>query len=174
MGVRMIDGIAIGPSIGVQLAGRGGSCKPVDQINGDVEQGSTFTHPADGVIAFTVTTMPAAGANIKVRFRHQDANNCWEFRTWGGGGDFFLIERVAGVETTRIFVDDGVVVGNRIVIVADGTTIRIYVNNVLRGTYASATNFATATAGQLNSLGAGGAISDLKTWSLDCRGMEGV
>jgi hypothetical protein len=49
------------------------------------------------------------------------------------------------------------------VVIADGTTIRVYANNVLKITYTSATNFQTATQGRVY-LGTGGAVSDIVTY----------
>ena len=129
---------------------------------GSVSAGTTFSHEADCLIEFTATTVPS-GDSIDVQFRKQDATNFWTCRI-NSSGDIALIETVAGSETSRGSAAGVVSSGHRVVIIADGTTIRGYSNNVLRWTYASATNFATATAGELDALGTGGAVSDLITW----------
>jgi len=129
---------------------------------GSVSAGTTFTHTADCLIEYTATTVPS-GDSIDVQFRKQDATNFWICRI-NSSGDIALIETVAGSETSRGSAAGVVSSGHRVVIIADGTTIRGYSNNVLRWTYASATNFATATAGELDALGTGGAVSDLITW----------
>jgi hypothetical protein len=98
-----------------------------------------------------------------VRFRVQDSNNYWSIRITNIG-TLVLEEVVAGVISQRINVVAIVSSGHRIVVVAEGSTIRVYSNNDLRGTYASASNFSTAAAGELNSLGTGGAVSDIVAW----------
>lgn len=129
---------------------------------GSVSAGTTFAHEANALIEYTVTMLSALG-NIDVLFRVQDASNYWICRT-NSSGDISLQEVVAGSATQRSNTAGVVANGHRIVIIADGTTIKVYSNNTLRITYASATNFATATAGEVDALGTGGVVSDLKTW----------
>lgn len=164
-------GIGIGLGPGVAVSG-GGGCTPQFEDAGAVSAGVTFTHPANGVIAWTQTTLGSPVSDVLVRY--QDANNHWRVRVWADG-TLYLYEDVAGVVTARATTGAGVVSnGHRIVVVCDGTTIEIYSNDVLRITYSSASNFATATDGRLDALGTGGAVSDLRTWSLACRASEGV
>lgn len=76
-----------------------------------------------------------------------------------------LNEVVAGTPTSRGTGAAGSIAnGQRLVVIADGSTIRVYANNVLKTTYTTATNFATSTAGVLASLGTGGAVADLIAW----------
>lgn len=133
-----------------------------DTHGGSVAAGTTFAHEADCLVEYTVTMLSALG-NIDVLFRVQDASNYWICRT-NSSGDISLQEVVAGSATQRSNTAGVVANGHRIVIIADGTTIKVYSNNTLRITYASATNFATATAGEVDALGTGGVVSDLKTW----------
>lgn len=149
----------------------GGECTPFSQIDGSVSVGATFTHPADGVIAWTQTTV--GGGFDEIRFRIQDTSNFWSVFIGGGSpGAIYLSETVAGVKTDRAFLLSVVGAGHRVVIVANGTTINVYSNSILRVTYASASNFATRTDGKVQALS--GTISNLKTWQLACRAMEGV
>jgi hypothetical protein len=53
---------------------------------------------------------------------------------------------------------------DRIVIVADGTTIRVFEANTQRITYAAAANFQTETDGELETEGTGGAVTDIVSW----------
>lgn len=129
------------------------------RLAGSVAAGTTFTHEANCVIEWTQTTKPSSGPSVVV-FRRQDATNYWYVYV-ASDGSLGLYEGVAGVETQRAVNSAGVSNGHRIVIVADGTTIRGYSNNVLRWTYSSASNFATATDGVLSGLGTGGAVSDI-------------
>ena len=105
-----------------------------------------------------------SGDNVDVAIRMQDADNYWFCRV-NSSGDISLLEVIDGDTPVQRSTAAGVVsTGHRVVIIADGTTIKGYSNNTLRWTYASATNFATATDGKVLALGTGGAVSDLKTW----------
>lgn len=133
-----------------------------NRIAGAVSAGATFVHEANCLIEFVLTTIGSAGFAY-IDYRKQDDNNCWRIR-WNSSGTLALIERVAGVDTERGSATSVLSNGHRIVVIADGTTIRVYSNNVLRITYASATNFATETDGELEALGTGGAVSDIVAW----------
>lgn len=124
--------------------------------------GATFTHEANCLLDWTITTLPTAGT-LAVRFRKQDSSNYWVVST-DTSANLSLYEVVAGVTTFRAGVSGVMVAGHRVVIVADGSVIKGYSNNVLRWTYSSATNFATATSGEVNSLGTGGVLSELVSW----------
>lgn len=132
------------------------------RLAGSVAAGTTFTHEANCVIEWTQTTVPSAG-ETEVFIRVQDASNYWRVMVTSAG-TFILYEVVAGTPTSRASAATVVSNGHRIVIVADGTTIRGYSNNVLRWTYSSASNFATETDGELDALGTGGAVSDVVAW----------
>lgn len=133
-----------------------------DVKSGAVSAGTAFVHEANCIIEFTVDTLPAAG-NIDCIFRYQDTDNYWVCRV-NAPGALVLISIIDGSQGVPIFVDAIVSSGHRVVIVAEGSTIKLYSNNVLRGTYSSATDAATATAGELDSLGTDGAVSDLIAW----------
>lgn len=133
-----------------------------NRIAGAVSAGATFVHEANCLIEFVLTTIGSAGFAY-IDYRKQDDNNCWRIR-WNSSGTLALIERVAGVDTERGSATSVLSNGHRVVVIADGTTIRVYSNNVLRITYASATNFATETDGELEALGTGGAVSDIVAW----------
>lgn len=132
------------------------------RLAGARSAGDTFTHTANCVIEWTVTTVPSAAGTV-FRFRVQDSTNFW-FAYIDSTGALSLYERVAGVDTLRASAAGVVSNGHRIVVVADGTTIRGYSNNVLRWTYSSASNFATETDGLLSALGTGGAVSEIISW----------
>jgi hypothetical protein len=114
-----------------------------------------FSHEANCLIEFTDTTIPS-GSNLDLRFRRQDATNYWQV-TINSTGALTLNEVVAGTPTQRATAAAVVSSGHRVVIVADSTTIRGYSGTAtaptLRWTYSSASNFATATAGELTALG---------------------
>ena len=123
--------------------------------------GDQFTHAANCLIEWTATTV---AATQQVSFRLEDVDNCWRVDA-AADGSLILYEVVAGTPTSRGTGAAGSVAnGQRVVVIADGTTIKVFANNVLKITYATANNFATCTAGQIDSLGEGGAISDLVIW----------
>lgn len=124
-------------------------------------QGDTFVHEANCIFEYTVTTLPPV-ANSFMNFRMQDASNGWRVEI-NAAGDMILKEIVAGVATTKTNITAVLANGHRIVVVADGTTIRIYSNNILRLTWPSAASSITATAGNLQSLNSA-VISDIISW----------
>lgn len=123
--------------------------------------GDTLTHTANCLLEFTVTTLPASGS-IQVAFRRQDASNEW-YVDISSTGAIVLDEYVAGSATSR-GSGTGVANGSRITAIADGTSIRLLSDTTSKVLYASASNFATATAAQVLSLGTGGAVADLIAW----------
>lgn len=120
---------------------------------------ATYTHTADFLGYFTMTTLPASG-NVQVAFRKQDATNYW-YVDISSAGAINLYENVAGTPTSRAN-GTGVANGDRITVIAAGSSIRMFAQRVQKGTtYASAANFATSTAGSVVSLGTGGVVSEL-------------
>lgn len=132
-----------------------------DVHSGSVSAGATFSHEADTWIEYTVTTRPTAG-QTETRFRVQDGSNYWQV-TVDSSGNIDLDEVVSGTPTQRGTAAGVVSSGHRVCIVADDTTITVYSNDVQRFSYASASNFKSATAGELETLGTGGAVSNLIT-----------
>lgn len=132
------------------------------RLAGARSAGDTFTHEANCLIEFTVATLPIAD-QIELRFRVQDATNYWQV-TVDGAGNLDLDEVVAGVVTQRGTAAGVVANSDRIVIVADGTTIRVFEANTQRITYAAAANFQTETDGELETEGTGGAVTDIVSW----------
>lgn len=132
------------------------------RVAGSVSAEQMFTHEADCIIEWTDTTIPSA-SNLDLRFRRQDATNYWQI-TIDSTGALVLNEVVAGTPTSRGSSAGAVSNGNRVVVIASGTTIKVYSANVLKITYASASNFTTATAGELVALGTSGVVSDLIAW----------
>lgn len=122
----------------------------------------TGSHEADALLEFTVGTVPSGG-QADFRFRRQDATNYWSV-TVDSSGNLDLDEVVAGVVTQRGTSAGVIANGDRIVIATSGVAIRVYEANMLRITYASATNFATATTFLLADEGTGGAVTNIVTW----------
>lgn len=130
--------------------------------------GNTFTHEADGWLTFDLDTLPSAGT-IDTKFRIQDASNYWRVQI-NATGDVLLLETVATVDTTR-GTAAAAVSGSEIIRVSfNDETIRCYYDNTLAWGYGPAANFKTETTGEVNSLGTGGAISNLETLPLNPSG----
>jgi hypothetical protein len=131
------------------------------RLAGNVASGATFTHTADALIGYTVTTLPSSGS-INLSFRRANATNFW-WEQFTQVGTINLFERVSGADTSRGAAASVVSNGHRGVVVLDDTSIQIYSNGISRITHAGA-NFKTAVAGSITSLGTGGALSDLVSW----------
>lgn len=134
------------------------------QLAGARSASDTFIHEGDCLIEYIVTTLPNPATTITLDFRRQDATNYWQV-VIASDGSLVLNEVVGGGATSRgTGAAASIANGQRMVIRCYGQTIRVYANNVLKITYALATNFATATAGVLSSLGTGGAVSSIVSW----------
>lgn len=134
-----------------------------DTALGAVAESTEFVHEADGIVEFTVTTVPSADV-IQVRVRAQDSLNYWMVDI-DSSGNLGLREVIAGSPTLRGSSAAAVTNGTKVTATLIGTTIRVYTGDLaLKITYASATNFSTETDGKLQTLGTGGAVSDLATW----------
>jgi len=133
-----------------------------DRLAGARGFGDQFVHEADFLGEFIQTTVPTAGFT-SFQFRRQSVNNYWSVVV-EPSTDLSLFEVVAGVPTLRGIAVGVVGNGDRIVVIANGPTIRVYEQNTLRITYALAANFQTETDGSLLALGVGGAVSDIVTW----------
>jgi hypothetical protein len=136
----------------------------ITRLLGSRSAGDTFTHPADFIMAYTITTVPSAGG-INVEFRYQDATNYWMVQVWNDG-TFKLFDRVAGTFTQRAIAAGGGVVsaGMQIVVAANDETITGYYGTTQGWTYTSAASFKTETDANVDSLGTGGVLSDLYLW----------
>lgn len=114
----------------------------------------TFVHNANGYLMFSIGTLSTVG-DMKIRFRIQDANNYWQL-VLTTTGRLQLNEVVAGTPTQRADVA-GFASNHWAHIICDGATIRVlsgaFGAEAQRFTYASATNFMTATGGQIESAG---------------------
>lgn len=134
-----------------------------DRHAGSVSAGTEFTHEADCIIEYSWTgaTDFSASKFVDVLFRVQDATNYWMVRL-KGNNTLELHEVVAGSSTVR--GSASTIPYGRVVVIASGATIRIYVTNTLRITYAAATNFQTDTAGEVDRIDGDGTCSDLISW----------
>jgi len=132
-------------------------------LGGERAEGNTFTHEGNCIVEWTATTI---ADSQYVYIRGQDATNYWKIGV-NANGSMTLQEVVAGSATSRATAASGSIAnGDRVVVIANGTNILVFVNNVIKLSYASATNFATATNGKLLALGSGGAISTIVSYPL--------
>ncbi|MEW6338306.1 MAG: hypothetical protein AB1625_13020, partial [Acidobacteriota bacterium] len=122
---------------------------------------NTDSHMADCWLDWTQTTVPSGGTQ-QIDFRRASETERW-YLTLDSAGAITLYEDTGGSDTSR-GTWTGVVNGNRIMVLADSTTIKVYVADTLRITYASASTNATATTWYVTGLGTGGAIADLYAW----------
>lgn len=142
----------------------------MDSLDGIVSAGQTFTASSaynqtdgDGIHELIITTVPSAD-NVDYFFRKQDSSNYWNMRVTSAGL-FELNEIVAGTPTQRAVSGAGAVTGGeRLVLVVEDEVIKGYIGNTLSWTYSSAANFKTETAAELDALGTGGRVDDVKIW----------
>lgn len=130
------------------------------QLVGNISAGATSAaRNGNCLIAFDLDTLPSA-ETIDIYFRKQDFQNYWLLRV--SPTATVLREVVAGVETLRGSTSTPTTGKYRSI--ADGTTISVYDDNAQLFSYASASNFQNETAIEINSLGTGGAISDMDVY----------
>lgn len=107
--------------------------------------GATATMTSDAVVEFTWTV--ATNETLELDVRRTDASNRWCIRCSQSGSTIKVIEINAGSETERSSTAQTWTntTAYRIVVTADGTTIKPYVDLVPKTAYASASFNATAT-----------------------------
>ena len=139
----------------------------MDYELGAVSAGKTFSAVSsynavtgDANHELIATTVPSPGS-IYYFFREQDPNNRWNIRITAGG-DLRLEEVIDGTPTNKQTAAGVVSDGGQIKIIAEGETIRGYYNDAIVWTHTGASNFKTATDSSLDSLGTGGAVSNIK------------
>lgn len=94
-----------------------------------------------------MTWQAATGETWELSVRRTDADNRWLARCDQAGGTIKIIERNGGTETERSSAAQTWTNGTsyRLVVTQDSTTIKTYVDNVPKNSYASATFNQTAT-----------------------------
>ena len=130
-------------------------------LSGARSPGDTWTHEANHLTYTAITTLPTL-LQIEFRLRIQDTLNYWQV-TVDSAGKMDLDEVVAGVATER-GTSTTVTAGERMGWIADGSTIAVYDSTARRINYATASNFATATSGELTTEGTGGAVTGIEVW----------
>lgn len=113
--------------------------------------GATGTMTADGFVEFTWT--PASAETVDLAIRSTDSNNRWIIRCSQSGSTIAIIEKNAGIETSRNSTSQTFTVGTayRIVARAVGNKISTFVHTAssvsgaIKGSYSSATFNNTAT-----------------------------
>jgi len=144
---------------------------PWDNENADATQvlagarsaGDTFNHEKDCLIEAEIATIPAAG-QIEIRFRIQDANNYLQV-TVDSAGDLDLDKVIGGTPTQLDSAAAVIANSDRIMIVCDDDDISVYEANVARLTGTEAT-LKNETAGELETEGTGGAVTDIISWPM--------
>lgn len=129
-----------------------------DRIATTVES-DTITSEADTVIEHTITAL--TGVTQELMVRRTDDDNCWIVRMDQAGSTIKLIQKQGGVETERsstaqTWADSA---QYRIQVQQYGLTIRVFVDIVAKGSYASASFNSTAMGVKVSHAGA-----DLVAW----------
>jgi hypothetical protein len=138
---------------------------PPVSFAGAISAGQTWTAPnANFFLQKVLTTRPSAGSEI-MKFRVQDASNYLVNSIANTTGIQTLEKVVAGVATA---IGSGGAATNGAVCkyVANGTNVQAFVA-ATQSYSVTVTEFATSTGGELNSLGTGGAVSDIEIWLLN-------
>lgn len=137
--------------------------------------GETTTSEANALVEMTWTAV--TGQVWELSTRRTDDDNRWIVRCDQAGSTIKLIERNAGVETERSSAAQTWTNGTvyRLVVVQDGNTIRTYVANSAKNTYASATFNNTAAGVKTDRAGtdlvawprtlSGAALAELQKWT---------
>lgn len=121
--------------------------------------GEITTQIANAIVEHTITA--ATGVTQELMIRRTDDNNCWIVRMDQTGSTIKLFQKQAGVETERATAAQTFTNGvqYRVVAVCFSNTIELYVANVAKGLYASATFNNTATGVKVSHAGV-----DLVAW----------
>lgn len=140
------------------------------RLSGARAVNDTYTHEANGYLEFTITTLPAAGT-IQVSARRQDNNNMIRIDI-ASTGNLTVQEVIAGTPNARLSIAS-CLAGDRIVLMLNGAqsnVCRDRSSGITQTTAYNVMGFATQTSGKVESLGTGGAISDLVTWPYQLSG----
>ena len=137
--------LASGASAGPFAAAYG---MATQRLAGSVAQGTAFSHEADCLIEWTQVALPTFDYT-RVTIRDPIPDEPFGRPEWwlmvAANGTLLLYERDDVGGTTRASTFAGAVVnGDRVVVVAEGTTITGYSTGVQRWSYADATVYATA------------------------------
>lgn len=132
-------------------------------VSGVVDESTSGNAPdGDSTFEFVLDTVPSADS-ILFHFRIQDATNYWQCEI-NSAGDYQLDEIVDGTPTNRIN-DAAALSGTEILkIRSNGIVIQLYYDETLAGAYSAASNFAQEIGYELDSVGTGGQISDLRVY----------
>jgi hypothetical protein len=133
-----------------------------ERLAGARTAGDTFTHTANCLIEFVVTTVPTSG-RIRLSFRSEDVINTWRV-TIDALGNIDLDEMIAGVPTERGTSAAAITDGDRILISAIGSIISVFDPSGRLIHYESASIYINETAGELTDEGTGGAVDDIVVW----------
>jgi hypothetical protein len=125
--------------------------------------GNTFVHTADCVIRFTQTTI---GNDTEITFRETSYPTDYSQVYTDAAGGIYLRKYVGG-SPTILGSGVGVVNGSDIRVILQDTTVKVFVDGVLKINYASLTEGLTKTAGRVKAVGGGGAIANLAAKTLD-------
>lgn len=132
------------------------------RLAGSRSPGDIYTHEADHVGELTIDTLPSSG-EIEDWFRSPTVGtDGWRY-TIDSGGNLDLDEVSGGTPVQRGTSAGVIAPGEVILLVCDDETIKVH-DSGQRINYTGASTFKTATGGEIESLGTGGAASDKVLW----------
>lgn len=141
---------------------------------GSVPAATTGNAPdGDMLWRYVAATRPSAGS-ILLNLRRQDASNYWQNEIVGSNGNHLLDEVVAASSTNRISAAAAVTNGEKITARLIGNQATLYSTNTQDGQYTSAINHLRQLGYDLNSLGTGGVINDLRGYKAYARDESGL
>lgn len=159
--VQLCINAASGTSKFRRLAMRNDVAGVLTGVSCGTSAGSTASAPsADFVAYIEVTTIPTAGADLEFRFRIQDATHYWALVVDQTTGTYHIDEVNGGAPVTHATSVGAVADGEKLVLSAAGNVLDAWAN-ATRIRYASASNFNTETAVELEALGTGGAVGSI-------------
>jgi hypothetical protein len=160
LATRTLDGVA-----NVSSANHPGYGLATDVLPGPRAAADTFTHEADCVIIFALPAIPSSGT-LEFWFRAATVGTDGWRVTIDSSGDVDLDEVVSGSPTQRGTSAAAVSGGERLVVICNDEEINVYADTSLLITYSSAVTQKIQTAGEIESLGTGGQISNVVTYPL--------
>ena len=137
-------------------------------LTGARSAGDAFTHAADSIIEYTLTTRASSG-QTELWFR-SDAVGTNGLRVTVDSSGNIDLDRVESGTPTQIATGTGVTSGMRIAIQANGRSIRVYADGTLKIEQAAVSQFETSTGGELEVLGTGGAVSNIYAYPVNVSG----
>lgn len=136
-----------------------------DRLPGVRAHNDTFSHAANCIIELTVTALPSASYHY-VEFRRLNSTNYLSVAWSPSSSGYMELDRwLSGSGTPIDTATSAISDGQRITIIANGTSVKAYANGSLR-LDGSISELATENEGRLVYVGTGGVTEDIIAWPL--------